>query len=452
MGMNRNRPKKNPPRDRRPLLSVAMIAKNEERVIGRAIASVRPVAEEVVVVDTGSTDRTRQVALEHGARVIGHPWNHHYGEARTVSLRHCRGQYVLWLDADETVEAADLPLLQEYARAGQHELVACLSHLDRSYQVPEYHVEGLGEVTVLQVPRLARNLPGLHFQHRVHETLELPARVRDRQPALSAIRVVHHGRMTPSKGTYYDALLLLEHRDDPTDPHAAIYLAGRMVQADLPGAVLELLDGCDLSRATARHQLERYWYFRGWALATLGEQQPDPDRGQRLLQAALAAYDQAHTTLASIMAATLLIGIGREIEGLRLLEEAFERDPDHLQLQRVLSLARAYQENPELLRQQLSEYFQGLAWARQQAQQGAPAAELASSQPIAPSAGSGAQEAPEASTAALAGPPAPVTAALPRRLDLTHLRPRRGLVAPDFRGSMLPSRPAAAVTGAPLTT
>lgn len=432
MGRKQGKARNNPQdRERRPLLSVAMIAKNEEQAIGRAIASVRPVAE-VVVVDTGSTDRTRQVAQDHGARVYDFKWNHHFGEARTESIRRCRGQYVLWLDADEVVMAEDLPLLQELAHAGQHSLMSCQSYLDCSYQVPEYAVAGVGEVTVLRVNRLARNVPGLRFIHRVHEQLQLPASVRDREPVASAIRVVHHGRMNPTKSTYYDALLILEHRDDPTDPHAAIYLAGRMVQAGLPEALLELLDGCDLSRATARHQHERYWFFRAWALTTLGEQQEDLDRSWEFYQGALAAYAKARTPQADIMAAALLIQQDQVAAGVQILEEAHQQDPRHLQVGRVLKLAQTYQHDPEQLRQRLKAYFRGLAQARNQAQQGGGGAEHLE---------------PEIA-------PAPQPVALPRRPDLTHLRPRavRGLVAPDFRGSMPPSRPPAVATGTPLTT
>lgn len=434
MGMQRNRAKKGREslRERRPLLSVAMIAKNEERALGRAIASVRSVAE-VVVVDTGSTDRTRQVAQEHGARVYDFKWNHHFGEARSESIRRCRGQYVLWLDADETVMAEDLSLLQEAARAGQHSLISCLSYLDCSYQVPEYQVEGMGAVTILRVLRLARNVPGLRFVHRVHEQLQLPASVRDREPAASAIRVLHHGRMNPTKSTYYDALLILEHRDDPTDPHAAIYLAGRMVQANLPEALLELLDGCDLSRATARHQRERYWFFRAWALSTLGEQQDDPGRSHPLYQEALAAYAKARTPQADIMAAALLIQNGHTAEGVRILEEAHQQDREHLQVQRVLELAHTYQQDPSQLRQQLKAYFQALAQARHQAQQGQPATEASPALTTAPELQGG-----DADCLAPLPGPGPATAAR-RRPDLTNLRPRRGLVAPDFRGSKSPA-------------
>ncbi|MHB1740676.1 MAG: glycosyltransferase, partial [Actinomycetes bacterium] len=86
-----------------PLLSACLIVKDEEELLGGCLDSLAGLVDEVVVYDTGSTDRTCEVAAAHGARVVPGYWEDHFGEARTRALAHCTGRWVLWVDADERV-------------------------------------------------------------------------------------------------------------------------------------------------------------------------------------------------------------------------------------------------------------------------------------------------------------------------------------------------------------
>lgn len=87
--------------DGRPLLSLAMMVKNEERFLEDALASAKPVCDELIVVDTGSTDRTVEIARDMGATVSHFPWCDDFSAARNETLRRSSGRYVLVLDADE---------------------------------------------------------------------------------------------------------------------------------------------------------------------------------------------------------------------------------------------------------------------------------------------------------------------------------------------------------------
>jgi hypothetical protein len=82
-------------------LTITLIVRNEEQTLGRCLDSVRGLADEIVVVDTGSTDATRQIATERRARVVEFPWCDDFAAARNESLRQATGRWVLWLDADE---------------------------------------------------------------------------------------------------------------------------------------------------------------------------------------------------------------------------------------------------------------------------------------------------------------------------------------------------------------
>lgn len=90
-----------------PWLSLCMMVKDEELLLEQAIASVRDIVDEIVVVDTGSTDRTREIAVRCGARLFEHAWDGNFGLGRNAYLDHARGEWVLVLDGDEKVAARD---------------------------------------------------------------------------------------------------------------------------------------------------------------------------------------------------------------------------------------------------------------------------------------------------------------------------------------------------------
>ena len=90
-----------------PLVSLAMMVKNEEDFLADALDSVCAWVDEMVVVDTGSTDRTIEVAEAHGARVAHFSWCDDFSAARNATLQAATGRWVLILDADERVRGAD---------------------------------------------------------------------------------------------------------------------------------------------------------------------------------------------------------------------------------------------------------------------------------------------------------------------------------------------------------
>ena len=96
-----------------PTLSLAMIVKNEEKNLGHCLASVKDLVDEMVVVDTGSTDGTVALAESFGARLGHFPWTGDFAAARNESLRLSTGDWVLVLDADEAVDALDHPKVRE---------------------------------------------------------------------------------------------------------------------------------------------------------------------------------------------------------------------------------------------------------------------------------------------------------------------------------------------------
>jgi tetratricopeptide (TPR) repeat protein len=145
--------------DRR-TLSVCMIARNEAPRIAGAIESVVEVADEVVVVDTGSTDETIPVALSAGARVIEHEWRDDFADARNRSLAEAGCGWILCLDADE-----------RFCPESEGALRGALEGDADAYMVRiESRVDSTaGAVFVNFFPRLFRNVEGVGFEGKVHE-------------------------------------------------------------------------------------------------------------------------------------------------------------------------------------------------------------------------------------------------------------------------------------------
>jgi glycosyltransferase involved in cell wall biosynthesis len=99
-------------------VSLCLIAKNEEANLPACLPSVAGLVEEMIVVDTGSTDRTKEVAAQLGARVFDFTWVDSFAAARNESLRHATGDWILWLDGDELFTEADRSLKGTTIRVG----------------------------------------------------------------------------------------------------------------------------------------------------------------------------------------------------------------------------------------------------------------------------------------------------------------------------------------------
>ena len=106
-------------------VSLTMIVKNEQENLPTCLASVEGIFDEIVVVDTGSTDRTKEIAREFGAKVFDFEWIDNFAAARNEALSHATGDYAFWLDADDVVEPEE-----------REKLVALLAGLKRPMPSP----------------------------------------------------------------------------------------------------------------------------------------------------------------------------------------------------------------------------------------------------------------------------------------------------------------------------
>jgi glycosyltransferase involved in cell wall biosynthesis len=94
-------------------LSLCMIVKDEEERIGNCLDSIKGIVDEMIIVDTGSSDETVTICKSFGAQVFHFPWNGSFADARNYGLDRATGDWILWLDADEKVDNSDAYKLRD---------------------------------------------------------------------------------------------------------------------------------------------------------------------------------------------------------------------------------------------------------------------------------------------------------------------------------------------------
>ena len=163
------------------LISAAIIAKDEEEHIGRLLESLVGLVDEVVLIDTGSSDRTIDIAREFGATIIRSPWAGDFSYHRNEAIEACNGKYVLIVDADDEVVDTDFNETRTMLAGGEVTDVMMVR-----YRITYPSSAGI----TIMTPRLFRKDSGARYVHRIHEQL----RVTERCPVMvSNVAILHHG-------------------------------------------------------------------------------------------------------------------------------------------------------------------------------------------------------------------------------------------------------------------
>lgn len=190
-------------------VSLAVITLNEEANIARCLGSVAGLASEIVVVDSGSNDRTCEIAREFGARVVHNPWPGHVAQ-KNVALEHCTRPWVLSLDADEALDAElHAAIRAALADAGDvrgfwvNRLNSYLGAWIRHAWYPEWRLrlvrrerarwDGMDPHDHLTVAGPARRLPG-HLLHYSYPDLRTHLQTTIRYGEISGHQLVARGK------------------------------------------------------------------------------------------------------------------------------------------------------------------------------------------------------------------------------------------------------------------
>ncbi|MEO0406074.1 MAG: glycosyltransferase [Cyanobacteria bacterium P01_A01_bin.135] len=169
-------------------LSLCMIVKDEAKRLAACLTSAQPIVDEIVIVDTGSTDETVDIAQKFEAKVHHQPWNNDFAEARNLSLQEATGDWVLVLDADEVLTAEAIAKIPE-AIADDERLVVNLIR----------HEIGAAQSPYSMVSRLFRRHPDITFSRPYHAMIDdSVAELLEKEPhwqvaQLPDIAIAHDG-------------------------------------------------------------------------------------------------------------------------------------------------------------------------------------------------------------------------------------------------------------------
>ena len=301
---------KAPWQDREPRISLCMIARDEERFLGECLKRAAPLADEIIVVDTGSKDRTVAIAESFGAKVLHREWTDDFSAPRNVGIDAATGDWIMVLDADEFLQPGSVERIRELVRDP-----AAVGYLMKFVNI----CPGQKSVGVLMV-RLFRKLPGVVFENVIHEQVSptLVARGADLGLALAScdVEVDHHGYAdevvdSRNKNERNERLFKKQLSQRPDDIYC-LYKYGDFLRrlVGREGDSLALLDRCLHQIRTGPPSLPRNLPYAGEvaALCALGRAR----RGD--VHEALAIVDEAlrrfvptpnlHYIAASLLTAT----------------------------------------------------------------------------------------------------------------------------------------------------
>ena len=152
-------------------VSLCMIVKNEEKVLGRCLESVKELVDEIIIVDTGSSDRTREIGTEYTDKIYEYSWQEDFSAARNFSFEKGSSDFLMWLDADDVITAKSAERFLELKE-----------HLNGETDVVMMpYVTGFDEngkpAFLYYRERLVKNNGRFHFRGRVHEAIPVYGRI-----------------------------------------------------------------------------------------------------------------------------------------------------------------------------------------------------------------------------------------------------------------------------------
>ncbi|HTX36565.1 MAG TPA: glycosyltransferase [Bryobacteraceae bacterium] len=219
-------------------LSLCMIVKDEERHLAGCLDSVRSLARELIVADTGSTDETPRIAAAYGAAVIPFDFARvDFAAARNCAIAHATSRWILMLDADETLDRAGAPLIQRIA-AGDENAGYFLERRNRATDS--------ARPTTDYVVRLFPNRPDYRYRGRVHETIDASILAGGGELRRGGIRIDHNfatdREARRQKNHWYIEILKEEIAADPADHTRLDFLAAEYHQLGMFDEATEIAE------------------------------------------------------------------------------------------------------------------------------------------------------------------------------------------------------------------
>lgn len=237
-------------------LSLCMIVRDEEEVLGRCLESVKDVADEIIITDTGSADRTKEIAARYTDRIYDFSWIGDFSAARNFAFSKGTKDYLMWLDADDVLPPDEGKRLIDFKKT----LSADTDVVMMPYAVCFDEV-GRSTFTYYR-ERIVRNRAGYHFQGKVHEVIQPSGKI-----VYSDIRVEHHKVKPADTGRNLKIYEEMERRGETFDSRALYYYGRELLYHDkyekaaaILEQFLERTDGWIENRIDAARKLAVCYY------------------------------------------------------------------------------------------------------------------------------------------------------------------------------------------------
>lgn len=199
-----------------------MIVKNEEKYLHDCLISVKDVADEIVIVDTGSIDNTIKIAEEFRAKIFNFNWVNDFSVARNYALAQCTGNWIFYLDADERLDKSSIAELREIIKENERAAYYC--------SVKSYD-SGESRDNSLRYPRLFFNTPEIRFEGKVHEQIE-PSLIQNKYRIANSNVLIHHlGYDIPKEEQQKKALRNLKLLKEQYEQNQSAYDAFQIAQS-----------------------------------------------------------------------------------------------------------------------------------------------------------------------------------------------------------------------------
>ncbi|MGG0086009.1 glycosyltransferase [Bacillus anthracis] len=172
-----------------PTISLCMIVKNEEKNIATCLESIKDIIDEIIIVDTGSTDKTVEICKTFNAKIFHFEWNNSFADVRNFSLKQATGDWILWLDADEEMDLKDKKKLKNLIVKSEEEKILSIHLINYIGEQKDIH-----QTFHIAHTRLFKNNEGFKFIYNIHETLNVEEVLGEVQEIkVLPIKVYHYG-------------------------------------------------------------------------------------------------------------------------------------------------------------------------------------------------------------------------------------------------------------------
>jgi O-antigen biosynthesis protein len=330
----------------RETISLCMIVKNEEKNLSKFLFYIKPIVHEIIIVDTGSTDRTKKIAQAFGAKVFDFNWTNDFSEARNYSLSKAGGKWILVLDADELISFKDHDTFKNLPEKSPSHSIAFLFEI-RNY-VTDVAISGwrpndgnyLKEETSKgcvtdKIVRLFPNNQYIRFVNPVHERIEPSLMKMGIKIRESNVIIHHYGYLDTEKQRgksqyYYDlGRIRLEERgtqDVPALYELALEASNLKKYEEALEYLRKVIDVAP-NFVKANYHMGRIYYLLG------------KYEDAKVLYKKAVDFDP-NLTDASLMHAVCEIYTGNAETAIHILEELLQKTPADPRV--ILALAEAH--------------------------------------------------------------------------------------------------------------